>query len=84
MDPELTLQSLCRRHRVPVEAARPLLVLLRRAARASPEVRKNLLAVVETTLARESAERAEREQADQRMLIALATALHSWPAGKPS
>ena len=81
MDPEATLRRLCRQHRVPFASARRLTPLLRRAAGASLEVRRNLLAVVEAALACEAEAIARRERLERQALLGVASVLHRWPEG---
>jgi hypothetical protein len=88
MDPNRRLRKLCRRYGLPPDEAAELLPLLQRARESRPEVRRWLETVVEAALATRAMKgRANEEavdEADRRVLLAVAGLLHRWEPGDDS
>lgn len=77
MEAEALIEDLCRRHGAAPEAGRQLLPLVRWALQSAPDMRRQVLDLVERTL-RLRTERRQREAADDAMLQAVARVLHAW------
>jgi hypothetical protein len=81
-DAEGVLRERCERFRVPPGAAARLLPLVRRAAAASPRLRRKLMDLVDATLAVE-AESLSRRDRESRLLLEVAALLHGWSENGP-
>lgn len=79
-DPQAVLAALCRLHGLAPESCRSLLPLVERALCAREAVRRQVLELVDATLARRALE-ASPEAADARLLALVAGLLHGWSEG---
>ena len=79
-DPQAVLAALCRLHGLAPEDCSNLLPLVERALGARDSVRRQVLELVDATLARRALE-ASPEASDMRLLAQLADLLHGWGEG---